>query len=178
MTRKHAVVAAIVAVILCVGGALVVFGNSLFSPSEKPAQSAQTSPTHAPTASVTAPSPKKTPSSSETSHSPQQTRSTEEIKEATTTLSKVADNPEEVVAQSSLELYGVDLQQVFPKGTVIDVDEKSWTDIDETTAMVATTITRPGKKSEQYSALLGKSPQGWKLLGTLPLSEEQSEVNR
>ncbi|MDO5729814.1 MAG: hypothetical protein Q4P71_09355 [Actinomycetaceae bacterium] len=102
------------------------------------------------------------------------TRSPEEIDKVRTVLERAPEDPSQVLAESVVELYGVDLSDVFPPGTTIEVDIDTWTDIDENTALVATQITRPGHLPERYSAVLGKTNGKWMLLGTLPLEETQS----
>lgn len=103
-------------------------------------------------------------------------RSIAEIERAAAVLEQAPQHPADVLDDSVVELYGVDLSDVFPPGTTIDVDTDSWTDVDEVTALVATTITRPGHQPERYSAVLGKSNGEWLLLGTLPLEETDSTM--
>ena len=98
-------------------------------------------------------------------------RSKEEVEEAVKTVTDAPKDPDQAVSANTKEFYGVDLSEVFPKGTKVDVDKSTWTDVDETTAMVLTTITRPGQQAEKYTAVLGKSNGKWTLLGTLPFEE-------
>lgn len=105
-------------------------------------------------------------------------RSAAEIEQAVAALEQAPQHPADVLGDSVIELYGVDLSEVFPPGTTIEVNTDSWTDVDEVTALVATTITRPGHRPERYSAVLGKSDGEWLLLGTLPLEETAPTMRR
>lgn len=129
--------------------------------------------TSTPSAMQTSPSPTESEPTPVISTSPTNAKlSEEEIQRVTDKIEQAPSSPRQVIAPESLELFGVDLSDVFPPGTKITVDKSSWTDIDSTTAMVATTITRPGQAPQHYTAVLGKTQGEWKLLGTLPLETD------
>ncbi|MDO5722653.1 MAG: hypothetical protein Q4P06_08980 [Actinomycetaceae bacterium] len=172
MSKRNLVIALTVLVAIAVS--ITAWGLLRHREDTEPVAKAGASPaaTNSPSAAAS-PAPTESETSKPSSEPvPLTTLPAEEIQRAVQTIEKAPEEPEKAVAPQALELYGVDLSEVFPPGTKITVDQDSWTDVDETTALVATTITRPGEEPQTYTAVLGKSEGEWKLLGTLPLETE------
>lgn len=172
MSKRALLISAGVIALVAIAFTGWFYGCSQPVPSPSPTASASASvSTAAQPTPTTVPTPVVKESATPTPQ-PQTTLSSEEIQAAANSLEQAPVQPDKVVAPESLELFGVDLSEVFPPGTKISVDQSTWTDVDATTAMVATTITRPGQSPQDYTAVLGKSQGQWKLLGTLPLETD------
>lgn len=120
-----------------------------------------------PTASAT-PTPK---SSAPTASSAQSKEVPEADKEgASKVLEQAPTNLEANVAEGAREQYGyTDPNQVFPPGSKLDIDQSTWTRVDDNTVMVKVTLTKPGSAPVDYAALMAReSAQApWKIVGTL-----------
>lgn len=91
-------------------------------------------------------------------------------------LEKAQTDLKNTVVEGAQEHYGfTDPDQILPPGSVLDVDDSTWTRIDDNTVIVKVTLTRPGEAPVDYAALLGRSAPDaeWKIVGTLDWQEDQ-----
>ncbi|MDT3767174.1 hypothetical protein QS713_03720 [Gleimia hominis] len=102
-------------------------------------------------------------------------RSKREVQNTVAKLENIVEEPEAIVDPEVAKSYGVEVNQILPEGTKVEVDQESWTDVDETTAMVPTTVKLPDGEEEQYAAVVSKTTRGWQLTTTLPIEEASPE---
>ncbi|MDO4612900.1 MAG: hypothetical protein Q4B10_02405 [Actinomycetaceae bacterium] len=98
--------------------------------------------------------------------------------QATRVLEEAPSHFEAHVAQGAQEHYGyTDPKQVMPEGTKLDVDESTWTKVDDNTVMVKVTLTRPGEAPTPYAAIMARqdASQPWKIVGTLDWHEDTAQ---
>ncbi|EPD31434.1 hypothetical protein [uncultured Actinomyces sp.] len=75
--------------------------------------------------------------------------------------------PETMIEPEVAQNFDVDLTDMFADGTTLVPYPQTWTDIDETTAMVVVKMVKPNQDPEYYSALLELVDGEWKLVATV-----------
>jgi hypothetical protein len=85
-------------------------------------------------------------------------------------LSKLATDPESLVASTSRKRVAGQARQAVPAGSTVTPDEKSWLPDGVGGGVMTVTITPPGHPPASYAAIMQHEPGGWKVLATLVLS--------
>jgi hypothetical protein len=84
-------------------------------------------------------------------------------------LSKLATDPESLVASTSQQRVAGQARQAVPAGSTVTPDEKSWLPDGVGGGVMTVTIAPPGHPPVGYAAVMEHEPGGWKVLATLVL---------
>lgn len=95
--------------------------------------------------------------------------SVSQAREVGSALSKLATDPESLVASSSQKRVAGQARQAVPAGSTVTPDEKSWLPDGVGGGVMTVTITPPGHPPVGYAAVMEHEPGGWKVLATLAL---------
>jgi hypothetical protein len=85
-------------------------------------------------------------------------------------LSKLAANPDSLVAADVRSAVGDRARQALPAGSTVSANPASWQPDGLGGGTMTVTVTSPGQPAVTYTAVMVKEPTGWKVLGTVPLA--------
>lgn len=96
-------------------------------------------------------------------------RSDQEADAVVEALMRLESSPDELVAQSAREHVGQEARVGVPAGSAVDVDPDSWRPDGLGGGTIVVTVTPPGQGPQPYVAVMVQEPDGWKVIGSLPL---------
>lgn len=84
-------------------------------------------------------------------------------------------HPKKHVAKGFEELFEGGIDDAIPPGSVIVVDEKTWTRVDDHTVFVNAALKRQGSPDEVYTLIMVEVKGKWKIAGTLQPGDDQQQ---
>lgn len=96
-------------------------------------------------------------------------RSDQQAEAVVEALARLESSPDELVAESAREHVGQEARVGVPAGSAVEVDRDSWRPDGLGGGTIVVTVTPPGQGPQPYVAVMVQEPDGWKVIGSLPL---------
>lgn len=93
--------------------------------------------------------------------------------DAARALSKLASNPEELVASSAQSVVAGRARDAVPPGSKVAPDEESWAPDGLGGGTMYVSITPPGQPARDYFAVMTQEKGQWKVMATVPATGKQ-----
>lgn len=87
----------------------------------------------------------------------------------TTALARLATTPDDLIAQSAREHVRARGRQAVLPGSAVAADGGSWSPDGLGGGTIVVDVTPPAGATQTYVAVMVKEPDGWKVVGTVPL---------
>ena len=177
-TRRTHIITGIVVVSLVLVGVLsliaVTTRSRALPADEDPVSPPSAAASAAHSASPT-PSPMTSPSPAQVSAQGPVSADPAVVQAGVSALESIPADPQAGVSSQASDYFGIDPADLLPLGTTIKADAATWTQLDESTALVRIDVATPDGVTTPYSAVMVDEGGTWKLMATLDVDDDNSD---